>query len=133
MSRGLSVRSGGGIWRSITHKNRFASNGQKSFSAAHLGLSRADCFVYDGPMLAVIGRYFKPRQLLVGGNEIIDFASFGNSATPSCDLKRPGPDIPIDLHGVFVWPPFRSHVCILEGFVDVAVVEQRDVVHDAAI
>src|SRR5215469_9670197 len=100
---------------------------------SRLGFSRADCFVYDGPVLAVIDRYFEPRRLLVRGNKSIYFASFGHSATLSWNVKRPGPDISINLHGVFVWPPFRSHVCILEGFVDVAVVKEGDVVHDATI
>src|SRR5579863_8595189 len=91
----------------------------------------ANCFVYEGPMLAV-GRYFKPRQLLLQGNEVICFASFDRSATPTRNFKRPDPGIPIDLHGAFVWTVLWRHVRIFEGFVDVAVVEKGDVVRDAA-
>src|SRR5580658_494522 len=84
-------------------------------------------------MRAFIERYFKPRQMFVAGDESIDLATIGHSAAASCYFKLPRPDIPIDMEDLFMWPPFRAHVCIFEGLVDVIVIEEGNVIDNAAV
>src|SRR4029077_18489062 len=74
-------------------------------------------------------------RLLVGGDESIDKASIDHSALLGRKFKRSGPDIAIDKHDAIECPTFflRAYTLVFESLIDVVVIEDVEVVRDAAL